>query len=776
MASSSSSAAPAGPAKPREEAPGMEKEAALLEAFASLPALGKGWAAPAAGGHGARVTLQLSQRNLPANSQRKYLTTFQLNEAVLEAGEVEPSPPVEQSGVLLYAPSPSGRRTLVVRGGSGESSAVLEVWDRCRLLKELHVPKALHGAVYNDGWFGMGAAWSPDKTRIAYVAEAPPPARTPEWGAPPAGPDGKKAEGAAPKGWRGQGEWSEDWGELNTGKKPPTLFVLDTESWAVQRVQGLPEDASCGQPVWAPEGDALLFVCWEHQSELASASFPQRLGVVFCFNRPCSLQAVPWPQPALAAADGKAAVCLTSSLGSAFSPRFSPDGRTLVFLSQQNAISTGVHSATVTLHSLAWGDAAAALAGGMAPPSRTVVDTVWNPASPDDFPGIYCGALPEQPFLPGGHTLLLTTQWRSLAAVIAVDLRSGQVTRVTPVNGASWSLVAMSNGWVVASESRPSQPFGLFAAHISESEQSAPTAAAWGWSALPLPDAELAAYPAAVREALADVAASVLQVAPTTPPTNVGCEAVVLHSRSAPGPRPTIITPHGGPHSAYLAQYFMPLTYLVSLGYNVVLLNYRGSTGFGEASIQSLPGSIGTNDVADCLASLQAAVDAGLADPERVAVVGGSHGGFLTGHLVGQQPDRFKCAILRNPVCDISLMIHGKQLSDIPDWCYAEAWGVEEAHKRAGARPSHEDLQRFWDVSPIKHVGQVRVPMFFMLGAKDRRVPMDDAKQYINALRRRPDAPETRVIVFPEDSHALDKPQTEFEQWLNAAWWVKRFI
>lgn len=48
-------------------------------------------------------------------------------------------------------------------------------------------------------------------------------------------------------------------------------------------------------------------------------------------------------------------------------------------------------------------------------------------------------------------------------------------------------------------------------------------------------------------------------------------------------------------------------------GYNVVLLNYRGSTGFGEASIQSLPGNIGTNDVADCVASLQAAVDAGAA-------------------------------------------------------------------------------------------------------------------------------------------------------------------
>lgn len=63
-----------------------------------------------------------------------------------------------------------------------------------------------------------GAAWSADESRVAYVAETPPPARTPEWCGAGVGPDGKKAEGAAgPKGWRGQGEWSEDWGELNTG-------------------------------------------------------------------------------------------------------------------------------------------------------------------------------------------------------------------------------------------------------------------------------------------------------------------------------------------------------------------------------------------------------------------------------------------------------------------------------------------------------------------------------------------------------------------------------
>ena len=55
-----------------------------------------------------------------------------------------------------------------------------------------------------------------------------------------------------------------------------------------------------------------------------------------------------------------------------------------------------------------------------------------------------------------------------------------------------------------------------------------------------------------------------------------------------------------------------------------------------------------------------------------VAVMGGSHGGFLTGHLLGQHPSRFNCGVLRNPVLDLTQMIH---ISDIPDWVYVEAYG-----------------------------------------------------------------------------------------------------
>ncbi len=64
----------------------------------------------------------------------------------------------------------------------------------------------------------------------------------------------------------------------------------------------------------------------------------------------------------------------------------------------------------------------------------------------------------------------------------------------------------------------------------------------------------------------------------------------------------------------------------------------------------------------------------GFVDESRVAVIGGSHGGFLTGNLVGQHAARFRCGVLRNPVMDISLMAH---VSDIPDWCFVEAWGSQ---------------------------------------------------------------------------------------------------
>jgi acylaminoacyl-peptidase len=117
-----------------------------------------------------------------------------------------------------------------------------------RCLQELLVPKALHGPIINDGWFSRGAAWNPTEDIIVYVAEDPPAEQTPKFGsssskAQSSGGSSSSSSsssssngdaGAAPRTWRGVSAAVEDWGELNTGKRTPSLFALDTDSWQVR--------------------------------------------------------------------------------------------------------------------------------------------------------------------------------------------------------------------------------------------------------------------------------------------------------------------------------------------------------------------------------------------------------------------------------------------------------------------------------------------------------------------------------------------------------------
>ena len=83
-------------------------------------------------------------------------------------------PSCGQHELLLHA----GEKGFLVKPGADPDSLIIEVWGRSRMLKQLKVPKKLHGPVYADGWFGSGASWSEDESLLAYVAEvgpAPPP-------------------------------------------------------------------------------------------------------------------------------------------------------------------------------------------------------------------------------------------------------------------------------------------------------------------------------------------------------------------------------------------------------------------------------------------------------------------------------------------------------------------------------------------------------------------------------------------------------------------------
>eukprot|EP00899_Mesostigma_viride_P022535 jgi/Mesvir1/3466/Mv11959-RA.1 len=465
-------------------------------------------------------------------------------------------------------------------------------------------------------------------------------------------------------------------------------------------------------------------------------------------------------------------IALTPGYRSAFCPRFSPKGDKLVFISAESSIQTGVHNCTKSLHAISWGGTAHALAtakGGL--PTRTVLPVVYEANDPSVFPGLTAIGMSRNPWLPDGSTLILNTSWRSRNAIVAIEIESGAISEVSPGpsgdgKDASWTLLDINAGVAVASVNTPCKPTVLACCFLPPGGIT-PGQPTWHWYDAGMPFAKL---PDKVDRALSSFDFQVLPV----PPRDGGhtFEAVVLSPKDAAKSKaPTIVVPHGGPHSSFSTGYVTSHAFLCSLGYNVILVNFRGSTGFGESALQTLPGNIGTQDVHDCLDALEAVTKLGIVDTRRVAVIGGSHGGFLASHLVGQAPDVFRAAVMRNPVCSLVSMI---ETSDIPDWCFVEAFGGAKGIEIYTDSPDGDKLKHFYDISPISHVDKVKAPCLFLLGGQDKRVQLFSSERYIHALRAR--GVEAEALVFPDDAHPLASPRTEYDSWVNVALWLRRHL
>eukprot|EP00271_Cylindrocystis_brebissonii_P010656 TRINITY_DN26929_c0_g1_i1.p1 TRINITY_DN26929_c0_g1~~TRINITY_DN26929_c0_g1_i1.p1 ORF type:complete len:492 (+),score=83.27 TRINITY_DN26929_c0_g1_i1:1278-2753(+) len=468
-----------------------------------------------------------------------------------------------------------------------------------------------------------------------------------------------------------------------------------------------------------------------------------------------------------------------------------------VLMLQDSAVDSGAHAATNSLHSLTWppqgSTGTAPSAGEQAHSSRdkssttaldvplqTIVDVVQRPKEAGGFPGLYCGTMASQPWLlPDKRTLLLATAWRSTQAIVAVHVETGEVVRISPAGPVSWSLLDVCEDVVIAAASTPSSPPKLMIGRRESNAESLQAGEPWLWSEISSPHVEYAQPVEAALKAMDFKVISIpVPVATEEQQLSEGAkqaiEAVYVSQQTtetpSTNPAPLLVVPHGGPHSCTPTSFMMPYAFLAALGFSILHVNYRGSTGFGEEALQSLPGNIGRQDVDDVLAALDEALALGFTDGKQVAVVGGSHGGFLAAHLIGQAPDRFRTGVLRNPVVNLVSMV---PTSDIPDWCFTEALGAAGVAAYSET-PSAAEIEAFAAVSPIKTVSKVKVPTLFLLSGADQRVPFSNGIQMVHALRAR--GLESEVIFFPEDSHATDLPQSEFEAWLTAALWLKKHL
>jgi acylaminoacyl-peptidase len=182
-----------------------------------------------------------------------------------------------------------------------------------------------------------------------------------------------------------------------------------------------------------------------------------------------------------------------------------------------------------------------------------------------------------------------------------------------------------------------------------------------------------------------------------------------------------IVIVHGGPFSASPYQMFLAgRHYYLQAGYNLLIINYRGSIGYGKQLMHSLLGQIGVNDVHDCGELTLKAIShfSDRIDENKVGLTGGSHGGFLTGWLTGhpKYKDIWRASVTRNAVYDMNYM---NAQTDIPDWIHACVFGEQIDL----AQITKEQVATIYERSPISVVHNVQCPSCIMIGDVDLRVP-----------------------------------------------------
>jgi dipeptidyl aminopeptidase/acylaminoacyl peptidase/CubicO group peptidase (beta-lactamase class C family) len=219
-------------------------------------------------------------------------------------------------------------------------------------------------------------------------------------------------------------------------------------------------------------------------------------------------------------------------------------------------------------------------------------------------------------------------------------------------------------------------------------------------------------------------------------------QAWLIRDGDAPGPRPLLLDIHGGPHNAWNGAADEVHVYhqeLASRGWAVLLVNPRGSDGYGEAWYDGVNGAWGVADAADLLEPIDALVAEGIADPGRLAVTGYSYGGFMTCWLTAHD-GRFAAAVAGGTVSDLVSMA-----GTCDDGQFLSAYEL--------GGPPWQDPKRYADMSPLTGVAEVRTPTLLLHGAADLTCPAGQAQQWHTALRQR--GVPTRLVLYPGASHAF---------------------
>lgn len=224
-----------------------------------------------------------------------------------------------------------------------------------------------------------------------------------------------------------------------------------------------------------------------------------------------------------------------------------------------------------------------------------------------------------------------------------------------------------------------------------------------------------------------------------------------------PGPHPVIMQVHGGPvwyvRPLYLGRSALNQIALAA-GYALFQPNPRGSSGRGQAFARLVFGDMGGGDTHDYLSGLDALEKAGIADPERIGVTGGSYGGYISSWLITQD-QRFAAAV---PVAPVTNWVSEHLTCNVPSFC--EMFLDDQISNPQG---------KYFTRSPIHYAERVKTPTLNICGALDKITPPGQALEFHRAVQRT--GVESVLLTYPGEGHGVRNMPAAFDYTARTMAW-----
>ena len=434
------------------------------------------------------------------------------------------------------------------------------------------------------------------------------------------------------------------------------------------------------EAAWSPDDRSLVFI--SNREDEPDASYKTDLWLVASNN----------------ADQGRTLTRLTNDDRVKSAPAWSPDGRTIAFLSAEDGVYGMPQVALIPA------------AGGTARILTTGLDRWIN-----DFR-----------YSPDGEWIYLTYENQGGTNLARVRLRDGQLEQVLQGELQVSAFDVSRTGVLVARIAHLNEPAELYSVTRGR----------------PL---RLTGHS---DEYLRTIARGPKEKVEFKSPDGTRVEAFVTKPPGYVAGRryPTLLNIHGGPVSQFTYGYDFEAQYYAANGYVVVEPNPRGSTGRDQAFIRGIYQAWGITDYDDLMAAVDHVVGLGLADPERLGVMGYSYGGYMT-NVVITRTHRFKAAA--------SGAGHSLIAANFGHDIYQRWYNWELG-------PPWESREKYDRLSPLLRADQVQTPTLFLGGRNDWNVPVLNAELFYQSLRKR--GVDTQLVVYPGMHHSgwTDEFQQDF--------------